>query len=222
MKRSRILQLLAKRLGRREVDEIRSLALAEMAFVQEAILERLPVQPNALETDLLLAVLEGETKVSLPSNYNGLMTHGGVWIAPGRVSALRYLTSKLYIVETGDSITAKEADTSADSFRTVLKKQNPEEEVVAVAPSISEASLRNIVRTYSYGPEDLQAEVPDITEVSLRTILKDTSISDDLEALAPSISGASLKEIRVFYEAETDTVTAVAPSISEVTLNVNV
>ncbi|WP_417436502.1 hypothetical protein, partial [Idiomarina abyssalis] len=87
MKRSRIIELLARRLSNRDPEDIAKLAIAEMAFVQDAVLERLPNQPWFLQTELYVPLerLNGFEHYSdyalLPSDYNGIMTTGGVWLA---------------------------------------------------------------------------------------------------------------------------------------------
>lgn len=88
MKRSDMLTILAKRLGNREVEDIYEDALLEMEFVQESVLEKLPSQPWFIEQDEVFPLPAGTTVVTLPERYNGLMTRGGVWIAPATLLEL--------------------------------------------------------------------------------------------------------------------------------------
>jgi hypothetical protein len=82
MKRSEILQILARRLSNRDVEDIQEAAILEMKFVQETVLEKLPVQPWFLQTEIILPLAQADKFVELPADYNSLDTTGGVWIAP--------------------------------------------------------------------------------------------------------------------------------------------
>lgn len=82
MKRSEMLKILARRLSNREVEDIRDMALDEMKYVQEAVLERLPQQPWFLETEVRRVLSPEEESLRFEPDYNGLMTTGGVWFAP--------------------------------------------------------------------------------------------------------------------------------------------
>jgi hypothetical protein len=53
-----------------------------MKFVQETVLEKLPVQPWFLQTEIILPLAQADKFVELPADYNSLDTTGGVWIAP--------------------------------------------------------------------------------------------------------------------------------------------
>src|SRR6056297_394275 len=79
MKRSAMLQILARRLSNREVDDIYEDALNEMEFVQRAVLEKLPNQPWFLQVDEQFGLPLGTDFIEMPADYNGLMTRGGVW-----------------------------------------------------------------------------------------------------------------------------------------------
>jgi len=81
MKRSQILQLLARRLSNRDAEDIQEAALNEMEYVQRAVLEKLPSQPWFLARDVRLPFPQGAESVDLPEDFNTLMTEGGVWIA---------------------------------------------------------------------------------------------------------------------------------------------
>lgn len=110
MKRSKLIELLAKRLSNRDPADIYELAKAEMAFVQDAILERLPNQPWFLQTEVFLPLDEFQDFATLPSDYNGIMTQGGVWIAEADVDRIYYsLTTPPYALESVDGIQAGDA-----------------------------------------------------------------------------------------------------------------
>lgn len=85
MKRSEMLRILARRLSNRDVEDIAEAAIDEMKFVQETVLQKLPNQPWFLEEEVLIPLPQGIKSVDLPVDYNGLMTHGGVWIAPAEL-----------------------------------------------------------------------------------------------------------------------------------------
>ena len=87
MKRSEMLQILARRLSNREVDDIYEAALLEMEHVQEAVLEKLPEQPWFLKTETVFPLQAADEFVSMPVDYNGLMTDGGVWLAEAKLVA---------------------------------------------------------------------------------------------------------------------------------------
>ncbi|WP_417436500.1 hypothetical protein [Idiomarina abyssalis] len=86
MNRSAMLEILARRLSNRDVEDIRDAALLEMEHVQEAVLEKLPTQPWFLQTEVFLPLLKTESAADLPEDYNGIMTRGGVWVANALLS----------------------------------------------------------------------------------------------------------------------------------------
>ena len=86
MKRSEILQILARRLSNRDVEDIQEAAILEMKFVQETVLEKFPIQPWFLQTEILLPLPQANKFVELPADYNSLDTTGGVWIAPAELA----------------------------------------------------------------------------------------------------------------------------------------
>ena len=86
MKRSDMLQVLARRLSNRDVDDIYEAAISEMKYVQEAVLEKLPSQPWFLQTEVFLPLPLGIDFVEMPIDYNGIMTEGGVWVAEATLS----------------------------------------------------------------------------------------------------------------------------------------
>lgn len=76
-----MLQILARRLSNRDVEDIQEAALLEMEYVQSAVLEKLPNQPWFLQTETFLPLVLPDGAVDLPEDYNGIMTRGGVWVA---------------------------------------------------------------------------------------------------------------------------------------------
>lgn len=102
MKRSEILQILARRLSNRDVEDIQEAAILEMKFVQETVLEKLPVQPWFLQTEIILPLAQADKFVELPEDYNSLDTTGGVWIAPATLAPACQTVS--FIVPTGDPL----------------------------------------------------------------------------------------------------------------------
>jgi hypothetical protein len=85
MKRSEMLRILARRLSNRDVEDIAEAAIDEMKFVQETVLQKLPNQPWFLEEEVVIPLPQGAKSIDLPEDYNGLMTHGGVWVAPAEL-----------------------------------------------------------------------------------------------------------------------------------------
>jgi|SRR5690554_406430 len=100
MKRSEILQILARRLSNRDVEDIQEAAILEMKFVQETVLEKFPVQPWFLQTEIILPLAQADKFVELPEDYNSLDTTGGVWIAPAVLAPACQTVS--FIVPTED------------------------------------------------------------------------------------------------------------------------
>ncbi|WP_417436411.1 hypothetical protein, partial [Idiomarina abyssalis] len=133
----------------------------------------------------------------LPSDYNGIMTTGGVWLADATIDWTFAVTSQIYPIEVIEEMGAKPPVLLDLEFRTIRKEERFLEELQGT-PELLSLEMRQPLKRYWIEPESLQG-APQLLEISMRSPLVTTDFIPEELVGTPELLEISMRAALVKY-----------------------